>query len=47
MPDIPGLGEYRGAFAHTALWDHDVALAGERFAVIGTAPRAPACPGHR
>ncbi len=36
MPDIPGLDEFGGTLMHTALWDHDVALAGKRVAVIGT-----------
>ncbi len=40
MPDIPGLDEYGGALVHTALWDHDVVLAGKRVAVIGTGATA-------
>jgi cation diffusion facilitator CzcD-associated flavoprotein CzcO len=36
MPDIPGLHDFGGVLMHTALWDHDVALAGKRVAVIGT-----------
>ncbi|MCA2239066.1 NAD(P)/FAD-dependent oxidoreductase [Mycobacterium intracellulare] len=40
MPDIPGLDEFGGVLMHTALWDHDVALAGKRVAVIGTGATA-------
>ncbi|MCV7228374.1 flavin-containing monooxygenase [Mycolicibacterium komossense] len=36
MPEIPGIDEFGGTLMHTALWDHDVALAGKRVAVIGT-----------
>ncbi len=36
MPDIPGIDEFGGTLMHTALWDHDVALAGKRVAIIGT-----------
>jgi cation diffusion facilitator CzcD-associated flavoprotein CzcO len=36
MPDIPGLDDFGGTLMHTAMWDHDVALAGKRVAVIGT-----------
>ncbi|OBK83022.1 flavin-containing monooxygenase [Mycolicibacter sinensis] len=36
MPDIPGIDDFGGTLMHTALWDHDVALAGKRVAVIGT-----------
>jgi 4-hydroxyacetophenone monooxygenase len=35
-PNIPGLREFRGALLHTAAWDHRVALAGKRVALIGT-----------
>jgi cation diffusion facilitator CzcD-associated flavoprotein CzcO len=35
-PDIPGLGSFAGAVFHSAEWDHSVALAGRRIAVIGT-----------
>ncbi|MBF6137434.1 NAD(P)/FAD-dependent oxidoreductase [Nocardia otitidiscaviarum] len=40
MPDIPGLQDFGGALVHTALWDHDLALAGKRVAVIGTGATA-------
>jgi cation diffusion facilitator CzcD-associated flavoprotein CzcO len=36
IPDIPGLGEFRGPVFHTARWRHDVELAGRRVAVVGT-----------
>ncbi|GBE67752.1 hypothetical protein MFM001_42140 [Mycobacterium sp. MFM001] len=36
MPDIPGLDDFGGTLMHTALWDHDVELAGKRVAIIGT-----------
>jgi len=40
MPDIEGLDDYAGTVMHTAMWDHDVALAGKRVAVIGTGATA-------
>ncbi|TDH50287.1 NAD(P)/FAD-dependent oxidoreductase [Mycobacterium eburneum] len=40
MPDIPGLDDFAGTLMHTALWDHDVALAGKRVAIIGTGATA-------
>jgi cation diffusion facilitator CzcD-associated flavoprotein CzcO len=36
LPDIDGLDSFEGTLMHTALWDHDVQLAGKRVAVIGT-----------
>ncbi len=39
-PDIPGLEDYGGHRFHSARWDHDHDLAGERVAVIGTGPAA-------
>jgi cation diffusion facilitator CzcD-associated flavoprotein CzcO len=36
IPAIEGLGAFRGAVFHSARWDHDVALAGRRVAVVGT-----------
>ena len=35
-PDIPGLDTFEGTTMHTARWDGDHALAGERVAVVGT-----------
>ncbi|MGW3539472.1 flavin-containing monooxygenase [Nocardia niigatensis] len=40
MPDIEGLDTFGGTLVHTALWDHDVSLAGKRVAVIGTGATA-------
>jgi cation diffusion facilitator CzcD-associated flavoprotein CzcO len=39
-PDIPGLDEFEGHKFHSAHWDHDHDLAGERVAVIGTGASA-------
>ena len=36
VPDIPGLDDFEGAKFHSARWDHDHDLTGERVAVIGT-----------
>jgi cation diffusion facilitator CzcD-associated flavoprotein CzcO len=35
IPDIPGLDTFAGTTFHSARWDHDHDLAGERVAVIG------------
>ena len=35
-PDIPGLADFQGACFHSARWDHDHDLRGERVGVIGT-----------
>jgi cation diffusion facilitator CzcD-associated flavoprotein CzcO len=40
VPDLPGLSEFAGPVFHTAQWDHRVALAGKRVAVIGTGASA-------
>ena len=40
IPDIPGLGDFRGTVFHSADWDHSHDLAGERIAVIGTGASA-------
>jgi cation diffusion facilitator CzcD-associated flavoprotein CzcO len=40
LPDIPGIGEFAGTMFHSATWDHDHSLAGERVAVIGTGASA-------
>jgi cation diffusion facilitator CzcD-associated flavoprotein CzcO len=39
-PDIPGLDSFEGTCFHSARWDHDHDLTGERVAVIGTAASA-------
>ena len=36
LPEIPGLREFEGTVFHSATWDHDHELEGERVAVIGT-----------
>ena len=40
LPEIPGRESFAGASFHTARWNHDVALAGKRIAVIGTGASA-------
>lgn len=40
VPDVPGLDGFPGPVIHTARWDHDVALAGRRVAVVGTGASA-------
>jgi cation diffusion facilitator CzcD-associated flavoprotein CzcO len=36
LPPIPGLADFPGTMFHSARWDHDHDLTGERVAVIGT-----------
>jgi cation diffusion facilitator CzcD-associated flavoprotein CzcO len=36
LPDIPGVEDFEGASFHSAAWDHDHDLTGERVAVVGT-----------
>ncbi len=40
VPSIPGLDEFQGHVFHSAEWDHDHDLEGERVAVIGTGASA-------
>src|SRR5438128_4063463 len=40
IPDIPGLRDFQGTVFHSATWDHDHDLDGERVAVIGTGASA-------
>jgi cyclohexanone monooxygenase len=40
LPDVPGLGSFRGTVFHSARWDHDHDLSGKRVAVIGTGASA-------
>ena len=40
IPDVPGLDSFRGTTFHSARWDHDHDLSGERVAVIGTGASA-------
>ena len=39
-PELPGRDDFRGAQFHSAEWDHDHRLVGERVAVIGTGASA-------
>jgi cation diffusion facilitator CzcD-associated flavoprotein CzcO len=36
FPDVEGLGSFKGTVFHSARWDHDHDLTGERVAVVGT-----------
>jgi len=40
LPAIPGIADFEGKLFHSAQWDHEHALAGERVAVIGTGASA-------
>jgi cation diffusion facilitator CzcD-associated flavoprotein CzcO len=40
IPDIPGLKDFEGTVFHSATWNHDHDLRGERVAVIGTGASA-------
>ncbi|MDP9344359.1 MAG: NAD(P)/FAD-dependent oxidoreductase [Actinomycetota bacterium] len=40
LPDIPGMADFAGPSFHSAEWDHSVALAGKRVAVVGTGASA-------
>jgi cation diffusion facilitator CzcD-associated flavoprotein CzcO len=40
IPDLPGLQRFEGTTFHSATWDHDHDLDGERVAVIGTGASA-------
>ena len=40
LPDVPGLDSFEGTVFHTAQWNHEHDLAGERVAVIGTGASA-------
>jgi cation diffusion facilitator CzcD-associated flavoprotein CzcO len=40
IPDIPGLDSFEGTSFHSARWDHDHDLSGERVASIGTGASA-------
>ncbi len=39
-PDIPGRESFAGPHCHTARWDHDMNIAGQRIGVIGTGTSA-------
>jgi cation diffusion facilitator CzcD-associated flavoprotein CzcO len=40
IPDLPGVGDFEGRVFHSAEWDHDHDLTGERVAVVGTGASA-------
>jgi cation diffusion facilitator CzcD-associated flavoprotein CzcO len=40
VPDIPGIGDFPGEVFHSARWNHDFDLAGQRVAVVGTGASA-------
>jgi cation diffusion facilitator CzcD-associated flavoprotein CzcO len=40
IPELPGLDTFRGAVFHSARWDHDHDVTGERVAAIGTGASA-------
>jgi cation diffusion facilitator CzcD-associated flavoprotein CzcO len=40
IPDLPGLADFTGTVFHSARWDHDHDLTGERVAVVGTGASA-------
>jgi cation diffusion facilitator CzcD-associated flavoprotein CzcO len=40
IPDLPGMGRFKGTLFHSAQWDHSVDLRGKRVAVIGTGSSA-------
>jgi cation diffusion facilitator CzcD-associated flavoprotein CzcO len=40
VPDLPGLDSFQGTTFHSAAWDHEHRLEGERVAVIGTGASA-------
>ena len=42
-PSIPGLHDFQGTLFHTARWNHDHDLSGERVGIIGSAASAVQC----
>jgi cation diffusion facilitator CzcD-associated flavoprotein CzcO len=40
IPDVPGLGSFKGAMFHSAHWDHDHDVTGRRVGVLGTGASA-------
>ncbi|MCJ0906494.1 NAD(P)/FAD-dependent oxidoreductase [Rhodococcus sp. ARC_M6] len=40
IPDLPGLGKFSGTTFHSATWNHEHELSGERVAVVGTGASA-------
>ncbi|MFV0137543.1 flavin-containing monooxygenase [Streptomyces sp. HMX87] len=43
VPDLPGLGTFRGTVVHTARWDGTCDVRGKRVALIGTGASAVQC----
>ncbi|MYS57333.1 NAD(P)-binding domain-containing protein [Streptomyces sp. SID5468] len=46
VPELPGLGTFRGAVLHTARWDDTCDFDGKRVALIGTGASAVQCVPH-
>jgi cation diffusion facilitator CzcD-associated flavoprotein CzcO len=40
VPELPGLGDFRGKVFHSARWEHGFELAGKRVCVVGTGASA-------
>ena len=40
IPDVPGLGRFKGAMFHSAHWDHSLDMTGRKVAVLGTGASA-------
>jgi cation diffusion facilitator CzcD-associated flavoprotein CzcO len=40
LPDVPGIADFPGTIFHSAQWNHDHDLTGERVAVVGTGASA-------
>jgi cation diffusion facilitator CzcD-associated flavoprotein CzcO len=40
LPDVPGIEEFTGPVFHSARWDHEAPLAGQRVGVVGTGASA-------
>jgi 4-hydroxyacetophenone monooxygenase len=40
IPDLPGMGEFRGPLFHSARWPEDLDVTGKRVAVVGTGASA-------
>jgi 4-hydroxyacetophenone monooxygenase len=40
VPDLPGLGDFRGSIFHSARWPTDLDITGKRVAVVGTGASA-------
>ncbi|MFI7481604.1 flavin-containing monooxygenase [Kocuria sp. M1R5S2] len=40
IPELPGIGEFRGTIFHSARWDHSADLRGKRVGVVGTGASA-------